>query len=176
MSAIRAGDVIPTSATRRFGFNRVTETVQILGSERNSLVPVKVVNRASSCITLIRIEQLDQYLASPLVKSKGINETTRMTISEENICGLWEHMKNLAELPSKNPDWSWTGVKKFYVEFNELGYIKAFNRPNELPEDCPYAELAIQEDGTLSLISEGNMPVDFYEQLKELNYLLANLN
>jgi hypothetical protein len=38
----------------------------------------------------------------------------------------------------------------------------------------PNAEFTLGKDGTLSLIPGSNMPLNFYEQVENLNWLLEN--
>ena len=175
MLIVRPGDVIPTSGTRRFIFTKVTETMLVLGKERQGQIPVKVTKGKTSKFTLLPIEKLNECISSPFAQKKGIRQITEITPFDQNIVGLWLHIKNLAEIPVQDPDWSWAGVKRFYVEFNKAGYICVFNKPKE-PPDKEYAELVIQENGTLCLIAGKDMPLNFREQIQELNQLLISLN
>ncbi len=167
LATIPIGTVVPTSTTKRFGLiNRVSETVQILGDERGGLIPIKRVNGSRTPeFTLIKAGKLNDHSST----SNGTNGTSEMTPPDQNISTLWQYSRDLTE--TYGPE---TGDKTVYVTFDEKELINT--SVDEPLKDSKSAELSIKDDGRMvALIKGNNMPLNFYEQLERLNWLLGNL-
>ncbi len=97
----------------------------------------------------------------------GTTNSVFRKLPTENINILKQHVMS-NQTKKDDPE----SAKIFYVTFSESGLITI--SPDK-PQKGSNTDLAIQKDGTLSLTAGNNMPLNFYEQVEDLNWLLANL-